>query len=133
MPDFVPPQYFSDTIFEDVEDGGIAFLFDPPRGWANPTDCGNFPCTGPWNTYLRFEGTQYLGTIKPIIRLPIFQLIPDNPGFSPFMTDACAPNTKINGWYCVGFHKLGVLMFESLDADRMDRSMQPVYMRKKGS
>jgi len=39
----------------------------------------------------------------------------------------------MNGFYCLGFKKYGILVFESMDEDKMDRSMQPVYMRRKGS
>jgi hypothetical protein len=29
-------------------------LYDPPKGWANLDDCGNFPCTAPNNVILSF-------------------------------------------------------------------------------
>lgn len=53
---------FVDTVFEDI-DGGPGFLKfkNPNPSWANPTDCGEFPCTGPKNVIVSFKGTKYLG------------------------------------------------------------------------
>jgi len=57
---------------EDVEDSTFAFMPDPSPGWANPTDCGDFPCTGPWNTYVKFKNVEYKGDVQPTVRLPEF-------------------------------------------------------------
>ena len=38
----------------------------------------------------------------------------------------------MNGYVCIN-NKLGVLLFESQDADNMDRSMQPIYVEKEGT
>jgi len=38
----------------------------------------------------------------------------------------------MNAYVCYA-EKMGVLLFESLDADKMDRSMQPIYVRKQGT
>lgn len=40
---------FYDTQFTDVEDSAVANLLSPDPNWANLEDCGNFPCTGPYN------------------------------------------------------------------------------------
>lgn len=45
--DFIPMSEFFNTKFVDVEGDAMGFLFDPPKGWANVKDCGNFPCTAP--------------------------------------------------------------------------------------
>ena len=37
-----------------------------------------------------------------------------------------------NGWVCTN-ENIGVLLFDSLDADRMDRSVQPVYVQNEES
>jgi len=83
VPDQVPIANLKKVTLEDVEDGTFVFMPNPNKGWANPTDCGAFPCTGPWNTYVLFSEIVYKGKIKPLVRLPKFQVIPNNPGFSP--------------------------------------------------
>ena len=45
----------------DCEENSFAYFFDPPAGWANPTDCGNFPCTGPKNTIYDFKNVKFEG------------------------------------------------------------------------
>ena len=47
--DKIPPHWFNNCIFEDVNDDGFAFLEKPDPAWANVKDCGNFPCTAPNN------------------------------------------------------------------------------------
>jgi len=101
----------------------VKFL-DPAPGWANPTDCGNFPCTGPHNLLLEFKRTSYSGTVQPLTGAD-FELIPNNTGFTPFITD-CTAEPLWNGYFC-DKPSLGILLFESQDSDSFDRSMQPVY------
>jgi len=50
--DYHPRAKFIGTRFENVEETALAFLFNPPAGWANIDDCGNFPCTAPSNALL---------------------------------------------------------------------------------
>ena len=38
----------------------------------------------------------------------------------------------MNGYLCVN-DDMGILQFESQDADRMDRSMQPIYLERDGT
>jgi hypothetical protein len=38
----------------------------------------------------------------------------------------------MNAYYCFA-DKLGVLLFESEDPDKLDRSMQPIYVSKQGT
>ena len=38
----------------------------------------------------------------------------------------------MNGYLCYS-DKMGVLLFESLDGDNMDRSMQPIYVEREGT
>jgi hypothetical protein len=64
--DYHPRAKFIGTRFENVDDTTLAYLFDPPSGWANIDDCGNFPCTAPSNALLQFERTTYAGSIRPI-------------------------------------------------------------------
>lgn len=59
--DKIPPHFFNDITFENVDDNGWAFLDKPDPGWANVSDCGNFPCTAPNNLIFSFTGTIYSG------------------------------------------------------------------------
>ena len=43
--DYIPINTFKFTKFRNVQENAFAFIDDPPQGWANPTDCGDFPCT----------------------------------------------------------------------------------------
>jgi hypothetical protein len=55
-----------------------------------------------------------------------FQLIPNNPGFSPGQ-EKCKMKKDLNGYYCTD-KNLGLLIFESRDEDWRDRSMQPILV-----
>lgn len=53
--DYVPPVHFKGVHFEDVRQEGFTYIFDPPSGWANIADCGEWPCTAPENVLMKFE------------------------------------------------------------------------------
>ena len=57
QPDYTPLQEFYDTTFENVNILALAHLKDPLAKWANPSDCGNFPCSAPWNVLYRFQNS----------------------------------------------------------------------------
>jgi hypothetical protein len=59
--DHIPLTTFEDNTFENIDNDAFGFFFDPPTGWANVKDCGNFPCTAPWNVLLTFKGTKWTG------------------------------------------------------------------------
>jgi len=60
-----------------------------------------------------------------------FQIISNNPGLSPYL-ESCKPYPKGNIYVCHS-NTLGVMVFESLDADKVDRGMQPVYVSLNGT
>ena len=105
---------------------------DPNPGWANPADCVEFTCTGLYNVVMRFEQAQFYG--EDVARMPrSFSIISyDNkePGStSSSVIPECEPNDTWNAYLCSSTPNIGVLMFDSLDADRMDRSVQPVWIQ----
>lgn len=55
--DMIPIHEFENIVFEDVAPEAFTYMFDPKQKWAVISKCGNFPCTGPWNTVFRFMGT----------------------------------------------------------------------------
>lgn len=50
--DYIPIHKFFSTKFTDVAENAVAYLNDPNPGWANPTDCIEWPCTAPENVVL---------------------------------------------------------------------------------
>jgi hypothetical protein len=74
---------FFDTKFTDVN--SAAYIMDPPAGWANLDDCGDYPCTAPKNTLMTFTGTTWIGS-KPRWATPRdFQIIANNAEFAPYI------------------------------------------------
>lgn len=117
-------QEFENIKFTNVELGGLAWFYDPPKSWANIKDCGDFPCTSPKNTLFSFKGTVWEG-IKPANPLADFQVIPDNKGYSD-QFPTCTLMKEWNAYMC-NTEGLGILLWESEDPDKFDRSIQPVY------
>jgi hypothetical protein len=33
----------------------VIFIYNPPQGWANIDDCGEWPCTAPSNVVYNFK------------------------------------------------------------------------------
>lgn len=124
--DYIPLHKFKNTKIRDVAANSFIHIEDPPQGWANPTDCGAFPCTAPDNVVLVFENTQYSGTNRPAKSSTDFTIVSN----VPTATEAYAGCETMNDWnvaYCNN-DRLGVLLFESLDGDTMDRSVQPIII-----
>jgi len=123
--DKIPPHYFFESIFDNVSDIGLAFLDKPNPDWANDTDCGDFPCTGPNNLIFSFASTTYSG-VKPSVALPDFTMVPND--VSVGGTYPTCVNLSAAQAYICQIENVGLLQFESLDADTMDRSVQPVFV-----
>lgn len=124
--DFVPVHTFHNTIFSDVEEGAMPYIYDPKPGWANPDDCIDFPCTAPSNVLLKFENTMFAGSKAPLIFDSNFQIISDTEQVSEQFHN-CDRKTAWNAWLCTN-SKLGILIANALDDDFEDRSVQPVYI-----
>jgi hypothetical protein len=121
---------FYDSLFVDVDADAMAYIMEPPAKWANIKDCGAFPCTAPLNVLFTFENTKFEGS-KPRWATSDFQIIANNTGFAPYV-DSCEPSVDMNAYVCQA-DKLGVLLFESEDDDKVDRSLQPIYVAKQGT
>ena len=94
---------------------------DPVPGWANKDDCGPFPCTAPSNIVMQFTGSSFDGVNTPKLIAPDFQIISDTE-FVSNTFPTCKNMTAWNAFICTN-PNLGVLYFESLDADTEDRSV----------
>jgi hypothetical protein len=59
--DHIPITKFEDNEFKNIDADAFGYFFDPNPKWANVKDCGNFPCTAPWNVLLTFKGSSFTG------------------------------------------------------------------------
>lgn len=113
----------------------MALFGSPSPGWANPEDCVDFPCTGPHQVVIRVERAKYeserrlQSTGRNLAILPrTYVMIANNKmSTSSSVVPTCEFYKSWNGYMCTD-DNIGVLLFDSLDADRMDRSVQPVYV-----
>jgi hypothetical protein len=99
-------------------------LFTPPNAWAVLDDCGQFPCTGPLNTLIKFERSTFAGKIKPLRTESNFQIIAandENSGNFP----SCKKVTDWNGYYCTN-ENFAMITWESLDEDKLTRIITPI-------
>jgi len=62
--DNIQPHHFYDTVFDNVHGDAMAWIMPPSPGWANLKDCGNFPCTAPYNILFSFIRTRYTAKQK---------------------------------------------------------------------
>lgn len=128
--DYTVMHEFYNIKFTDVENDALTLMYEPPQAWAIIKDCGEFPCTAPKNTIYSFVGTTFEGDVKPTYTGADFQIVPDIEGY----TDAIPNCEKVeawNAWHC-NTEGIGILLFESQDPDKFDRSLQPIYLRMNG-
>ena len=73
--DYIPIHIFKNTIIRNVEENAFIWITDPNPEWANDTDCGKWPCTGPSNIVLKFQETQYEGVTRPMHAASDFEVV----------------------------------------------------------
>jgi len=125
--DYMPIYNFHKATFNNVAHAALAYLFDPPAKWAKVDDCGQFPCTAPENVIINFADTKYKGDLMSHYLFPDFQLISNNPGAADSFED-CDLESDWNAYYCKANEDLGILLFESLDGDKRDRTVSPIVI-----
>lgn len=76
--DKIPPHFFNNAVFTNVDETGWAYFHKPPTKWANVKDCGNFPCTAPNNVIFSFVGTKFEGDTRPKKTPADFVIVPDD-------------------------------------------------------
>ena len=82
-----------------------------------------------YNIALYFESVQTNGSLAPSLPSGQFTIVSDNKeSTSVQMIDSCSKQEKWNSWLCQN-DDVAVMIFDNLDDDRMDRAMQPVYIR----
>jgi len=124
----VPPTEANLLRFNNVHNDAVAFFFTPPQEWANPTDCGTYPCTGPHNILMNFRNTIYGSGLKPLGGKPDFQIIAASPENAEGFSNCTAVSAWNTGYICNN-KDLAVLLFESLDEDKERRLFSPVYVQ----
>lgn len=73
-----------------------------------------------------FENTQFVGIDRPRKTDSNFVIASDVPSATKAYQN-CATMTEWNVAHCLN-DRIGVLLFESLDADTMDRTIQPITL-----
>jgi hypothetical protein len=99
--DFSPPAVLKNSRFINVAEESLGYLSSPDPKWANVKDCGNFPCTAPYNALFKFVNTSWEGgsMAESGILKKDFQLIANNPGFAPGQAN-CKSVKDLNGYLC---------------------------------
>jgi hypothetical protein len=117
--DYIVMATFKNISKSNIGAKSLAYLRAPPTGWANPTDCGDFPCTAPKNIIVKdLDGTLIDEEFPGV-------LIYNNPGIAD--STMCTVHADWNAYKCV--YKTSVdrhyahLVFESNDGDTLDRSI----------
>ena len=134
--DGVPVTYLDQIEFINVHNDAVVYLFTPPQKWAIVRDCGQFPCTGPLNTALKFTNTIASGSPVPNIysitsSQIAFQIIPNNIGASENI-DTWSLVSTWNSYLCKN-DKIAQLMFESKDSDAETRTFSPINILDQNS
>jgi len=129
-PDYIPYANFYNPIFTNQAKDALAYIPDPDQGWANPSDCVEFTCTGLYNIAIRLQNPQYRGDTIPIgIPTRTFTIVSNNiESTSVQAMPGCSFQEKWNAWACTT-DDIGVMIIDSKDADREDRSSQPIYIQ----
>jgi len=130
--DYIAFAEFKRTTFNNVHSDALTNIPAPSQGWKNWEDCGlDFTCTGLYNVVVRFEQTRYTGDQNPGTKDSTFEILSNNAesDSTNILTDnrVCEFKKAWNAHLCKD--QFGVLVINSLDADRMDRSAQPIYIK----
>jgi hypothetical protein len=122
--DYYPIMKVLSSKFTNVAQDALAYLMSPLAKWAATDDCGQFPCTAPNNVLIQFEKTLFAGGITPSRIEPDFQIISGiEEGSGTFK--GCSRVEEWNGYFCLN-EDLAILLFESLDDDKLTRLLSPV-------
>lgn len=81
-----------------------------------------------YNIVMHFDQTVLTGLNRPFVPSR-FTIISDNKeSVSAQAIDGCELETQWNAWECSS-ENIGVMIFDNLDPDRMDRALHPVYIQ----
>lgn len=77
QPDYTPFAEMKNIRFTNVAHEAVAFIQDPPQGWANEQDCVEFTCTGMYNIAIYFSQVKTGGDRTPFLPTE-FTIVSDN-------------------------------------------------------
>jgi hypothetical protein len=80
---------------------------------------------------MTFSGTTYAGTAKPASEAAAFQVIPDDPDIGGLVgqtISGCTLRADWQGYHCSESSSIAYLVFESLDDDKFDRTVSPIFV-----
>jgi len=127
--DYHPLAKFLRTEFKNVDENAMFGFGSPEEDWANQKDCGTFTCTGLYNVLVEMKDTLYTDIPSELDLPSDFQVTSDNKeSVSVQVVEGCEHVSAWNAWKCVNTD-LGILLFELLDDDRMDRSAHPIFIQ----
>jgi hypothetical protein len=123
--DGIPLHYFNNIKFVNVTDDALVWIEKPAAGWANPTDCGEWPCTAPENVVMKFHSSSFESNDQEtgLKEEPDFAIVSGNDPAAEVWPE-CAKKANWSAYRCTSADtNLGLLLFESLDPDKEDRQV----------
>lgn len=104
-----------------MEEGSLAYFYDPNPQWGTRNDCYEFVCTAPWNACANDIDGGLLGN-----ELGGY-ILANNPGIAK---QGCKMVSESNAFFCetssASSYNYAVLIFESLDTNAQDRTISPI-------
>ncbi len=124
-PDLIMKHTFNDLSLDNVNEANLLYLEDPSPDWVSIKYCGDFECTAPENILFEFQGEiKQRNNVAFTLPASPFSVISNN---KAVIDSTCTLNSGWNAYTCTSTD-WGLLEFESLDEDKYDRSVQPVYV-----
>lgn len=107
----------------------LAYIPPPSQGWKNWEDCGiEFTCTGLYNAAFKFiEARWPSGSVGLPNSFDIVSNNVESVSVTAFEDGTCELVTAWNAWLCD--RGWGIMIFDSLDEDRLDRNVAPIYIK----
>ena len=126
---YIPFALFREMTFTNSDPDALFYIPSPDPGNVHVDHCGNFVCTGLYNVVMRFETTFGL----PVTYDSDFTIVSkdnEEPDASSSMSvPGCEEKEAWNAVMCPSNRDIGILTFESLDEDKLDRAVQPVWIQ----
>ncbi len=103
--DLIPAHTFTRLNLVNVSAAGLLFLMDPSPGWANPSDCVEFPCTAPDNILLFVENVQLTDSARSLFpwlesSTNAFKIIGTTNTVAQSLSPPCEARREWNAFVC---------------------------------
>ena len=126
-PDYTFPLTMTKTTNINIDGNSLAIFVDPNPKWRNEDDCGIYNCTGPLNVLITDTDGGFTGFKNG------GYLLPNNPGLA--QSSLCNFSPVMNSYVCDQGSSQSIyeiLLFKSLDADSMTRTLSPINVTTPG-